>query len=74
VGRRGVVHSRRTVWEAIEGALTDDDTELFWVVFGNLTRNTGRFRECLAGGRFAHRFGGMCHYGARTFPVNLPLP
>ena len=44
------------VWETIEGALTDADTELLWVVFGNPTRNTGRFRECFAGGRFAHRW------------------
>ena len=44
------------VWETIEGALTDADTELFWLVFGNPTRNTGRFRECFAGGRFAHRW------------------
>jgi hypothetical protein len=44
------------VWETIEGALTDADTELFWCVFGNPTRNTGRFRECFAGGRFAHRW------------------
>ena len=44
------------VWETIEGALTDADTELFWAVFGNPTRNTGRFRECFAGGRFAHRW------------------
>jgi hypothetical protein len=44
------------VWETIEGALTDDGTELFWAVFGNPTRNTGRFRECFAGGRFAHRW------------------
>ena len=44
------------VWETIEGALTDAGTELFWCVFGNPTRNTGRFRECFAGGRFAHRW------------------
>jgi hypothetical protein len=46
------------VWDTIEGALTDADTELFWCVFGNPTRNTGRFRECFAGGRFAHRWQG----------------
>ena len=45
-----------TVWDTIEGALTDADTELLWCVFGNPTRNTGRFRECFAGGRFAHRW------------------
>ncbi len=44
------------VWETIEGALTDVGTELFWLAFGNPTRTTGRFRECFAGGRFAHRW------------------
>jgi len=44
------------IWETIEGALTDARTELFWCVFGNPTRNAGRFRECFAGGRFAHRW------------------
>ncbi|SEP26631.1 hypothetical protein SAMN02990966_04701 [Rhodospirillales bacterium URHD0017] len=44
------------VWETIEGALTDAGTELFWLAFGNPTRTTGRFRECFAGGRFAHRW------------------
>ena len=44
------------VWETVEGALTDAGTELFWLAFGNPTRTTGRFRECFAGGRFAHRW------------------
>jgi hypothetical protein len=44
------------VWDTIEGALTDSDTELLWAVFGNPTRTSGRFRECFAGGRFAHRW------------------
>jgi len=34
-----------TVWEAAEGSLTDENTEIIWVVFGNGTRATGRFRE-----------------------------
>jgi len=34
------------IWEVAEGALTDDNTVLIWIVFGNPTRNTGRFREC----------------------------
>ncbi len=34
------------VWEVTEGALTDEGTEIIWIVFGNPTRNTGRFREC----------------------------
>ena len=42
------------VWETIEGALTDRDTEILWLATGNPTRNTGRFRECF--GRFRHRW------------------
>ena len=42
------------IWEVAEGALTDADTEILWLVFGNPTRNTGRFRECF--GRFRHRW------------------
>ena len=34
------------VWEVAEGALTDANTEIIWIAFGNPTRNTGRFREC----------------------------
>lgn len=36
------------VWEVTEGALTDENTEIIWLVFGNPTRNTGRFRECFS--------------------------
>lgn len=39
------------IWETAEGALTDADTEILWLVFGNPTRNSGRFRECFEGGR-----------------------
>jgi hypothetical protein len=42
------------IWEVSEGALTDEDTEIIWLAFGNPTRNTGRFRECF--GRFRHRW------------------
>lgn len=42
------------IWEVAEGALTDKDTEIIWLVSGNPTRNTGRFRECWS--RFAHRW------------------
>ena len=42
------------VWEVAEGALTDKDTEIIWLAFGNPTQNTGRFRECF--GRFKHRW------------------
>lgn len=44
------------IWEVTEGALTDKDTQIIWCVFGNPTRNKGRFRECFAGGKFAHRW------------------
>ncbi len=40
------------VWEVAEGALTDENTEIIWLVFGNPTQNTGRFRECFR--RFRH--------------------
>ena len=42
------------IWEVTEGALTDSDTDILWLAFGNPTRNTGRFRECF--GRFRHRW------------------
>jgi hypothetical protein len=42
------------VWEVAEGALTDEETEIIWLAFGNPTQNTGRFRECF--GRFKHRW------------------
>lgn len=34
------------IWETAEGALTDSDTEILWLVFGNPRRNTGRFKSC----------------------------
>ena len=40
------------IWEVAEGALTDADTEIVWLAFGNPTRNVGRFKE-LFDGRFA---------------------
>lgn len=40
------------IWEVAEGGLTDG--EPMWFVFGNPTRNTGRFAECF--GRFRHRW------------------
>jgi hypothetical protein len=42
------------VWEVAEGAMTDEDTEIIWIAFGNPTRNTGRFRECFR--KFKHRW------------------
>lgn len=43
------------VWEVTEGALTDEDTEIVWCVFGNPTSASGRFRECFRRNR--HRWG-----------------
>src|SRR6516162_4227623 len=51
------------IWEVAEGALTDSDTEIIWLAFGNPTRNTGRFRECF--GRFRHRCD-VAHIDSRT--------
>ena len=36
----------RTIWETAEGALTDEDTEIIWLAFGNPTQSSGRFLEC----------------------------
>ena len=41
------------IWETAEGALTDAATQILWLVFGNPTRNIGRFRECFPGGTHA---------------------
>lgn len=47
------------IWETTEGALTDRGTEIIWAVFGNPTRNNGRFRECFDGGKFAARWANI---------------
>lgn len=44
------------IYEVAEGALTDDNTQILWAVFGNPTRNTGRFKECFDGGKFASQW------------------
>lgn len=55
------------IWETAEGALTDADTEIMWFVFGNPTRNTGRFRECFPGQRFGE-FWDTLQVDSRTVP------
>lgn len=40
------------IWDVSEGAMTTEGAR--WAVFGNPTRNTGRFRECW--GKFKHRW------------------
>lgn len=39
------------VWEVTLGALTDADTEIIWIAFGNPTLNTGEFRQCFGKNR-----------------------
>ena len=34
------------IWEVIDGATTDRNTEIVWCAFGNPTRNVGRFHDC----------------------------
>lgn len=38
------------IWEVVEGAMTDAGTQILWLVFGNPTRNSGRFKQCFASG------------------------
>ena len=42
------------VWDVANGALTDEDTEIIWLAFGQPTETSGRFRECF--GSLAHRW------------------
>jgi hypothetical protein len=42
------------IWDRVSGALTDEETEIIWLVFGNPTQNTGRFAECF--GSDKHRW------------------
>jgi len=59
------------VWAASEGALTDANTEIIWLVLGNPTKNTGRFRECFGNQR--HRWS-CRQIDSRTVPgTNLKL-
>ncbi len=41
------------IWDTIEGALTDAETEIILVAYGNPTKNVGRFKENTIG-RFRH--------------------
>jgi len=42
------------VWEVALGALTDENTVIIWIAFGNPTQNSGMFRECFR--KFRHRW------------------
>ncbi len=39
------------IWTVIEGALTDEQTEIILIAVGNPTRNSGRFHACFHGQR-----------------------
>lgn len=39
------------IWEVTDGALTDEDTDIIQLAFGNPTRNTGAFRRCFGSER-----------------------
>lgn len=43
------------IWDTIDGAMTDKDTELLLLCYGNPTKTTGRFKENVSG-RLRHRF------------------
>ena len=43
------------IWEVADGAMTTPGA--CWIVFGNPTRNSGRFRDCW--GKFKHRWKGF---------------
>lgn len=42
------------IWEVVEGALTDEETEIIFIAFGNPTRNSGRFKDCFT--KYKHRW------------------
>lgn len=55
------------IWEVTEGALTDKETEIIWCVFGNPTRNSGRFRECF---RKYRKFWNTYQIDSRTVKIS----
>lgn len=42
------------IWEVTEGALTDEETEIIWIVFGNPTQVMTRFHACFT--KLKHRW------------------
>lgn len=42
------------IWNTTDGIMTDADTEVIWIAFGNPTRSSGRFYECF--NRLRHRW------------------
>lgn len=43
------------IWEVTEGALSDEDTEIIWIAFGNPTRNSGEFYRAITGANRWHK-------------------
>ena len=35
-----------TIWANVDTTMSDENTEIIWIAFGNPTRPYGRFREC----------------------------
>jgi hypothetical protein len=56
------------IWETAEGALTDTNTQIIWLVFGNPTKNSGRFRECFEGG-LHHEHWNCTQIDSRSVPI-----
>lgn len=42
------------IWQVTEGTLSDEETEIMWLAFGNPTRSSGAFHRCFHGQR--HRW------------------
>lgn len=42
------------IWDVVQGALTDEETEIIFLAWGNPTQNQGRFAECF--GSDKHRW------------------
>lgn len=55
----------KTVWDVAEGALTDEETEILFLVFGNPTQNDTPFAGCF--GSQKHRWVTR-HIDSRTVP------
>jgi hypothetical protein len=43
------------IYEVSRGALTDLDTEILWVLFGNPTQTSGEFYNAFVGSEFSHK-------------------
>lgn len=44
------------IWEVVDGAMTDANTQLLWIATGNPTRNFGRFHDCFdTNSNWSHR-------------------